>query len=267
MILAISFLWGSFFAAMVSRGMAYINFHRRHPQLTPTSYFLVKRFFYAYFLCGRSCCEHCKTGIPWQHNIPLLSYLWLRGRCVKCGHPIPLNLWVWECFFLIYGLFLYTWIDGIIWQVSLLFLASLLLSIAIFDYQTMLIPDILSYLVLWLGIAVNTLIHHRLIDTYLYGIVLAYTLLKILQIYYFLGRRQEALGDADPLLVAAIAAWIGVYQLPYYLMVACVFTIILALFQKKPNISIWQQQFPFGPALALTGLGFILRESFQIPLR
>ena len=90
------------------------------------------------------------------------------------------------------------------------------------------------------------------------GIVLAYGLLKLLQIYYLLVRRQQALGDADPLLAAAIAAWIGVYQLPYYLIVACVLTILLALGLRKKGTSIWQQQFPFGPALALAGLGFIL---------
>ena len=264
MILAISFLWGSFFAAMISRGMAYIELHIRHPQLTPSSYFSLKRFFYAYFLCGRSRCGHCKTAIPWYHNIPIVSYLLLRGRCAKCGHAIPLTLWLWEWFFMACGIILYTQIDRFAWQLSLLLLISLLLAITFFDYKTMLIPDILSYGVLWLGLAVNTLIHHRAIDIYLYGIVLAYAILKILQIYYLLVRRQQALGDADPLLAAAIAAWIGVYQLPYYLIVACVLTILLALGLRRKDTSIWQQQFPFGPALALAGLGFILYESFQM---
>ena len=118
--------------------------------------------------------------------------------------------------------------------------------------------DVLSYGVLWLGLAVHVLIERQSIDAYLLGIVLAYGLLKLLQIYYLLVRRQQALGDADPLLAAAIAAWIGVYQLPYYLIVACVLTILLALGMRKKDVSIWQQQFPFGPALALGGLGLIL---------
>ena len=145
-------------------------------------------------------------------------------------------------------------------QFSLLLLISLLLAITVFDFKTMLIPDVLSYGVLWLGLAVHVLIERQSIDAYLLGIVLAYGLLKLLQIYYLLVRRQQALGDADPLLAAAIAAWIGVYQLPYYLIVACVLTILLALGMRKKDVSICQQQFPFGPALALGGLGLILYQ-------
>ena len=258
MILAISFLWGSFFAAMMARGLAYIDFHIRHPQLTPSSYFSTQRFFYRYFLCGRSRCAGCKANIPWYQNIPIVSYAWLRGRCSVCDHRIPMSLWFWEWFYLACGFVLYTYVDGLAMQFSLLLLISLLLAITVFDFKTMLIPDVLSYGVLWLGLAVHALIERQSVEVYLLGIVLAYGLLKLLQIYYLLVRRQQALGDADPLLAAAIAAWIGVYQLPYYLIVACVLTILLALGLRKKGTSIWQQQFPFGPALALAGLGFIL---------
>jgi leader peptidase (prepilin peptidase)/N-methyltransferase len=97
-------------------------------------------------------CTHCQTPLKIWHNIPLLSFIGLRGRCGFCGHPIA---WTYPVVELVTGLLwagcAWRWgitVAGLSW--ALFF--SALLGLAVIDAQTTLLPDALTQPLLWLGL-------------------------------------------------------------------------------------------------------------------
>ncbi len=88
----------------------------------------------------RSFCPSCKTAIPWLQNIPLLSWLWLRGRCPRCGAPIAFRYFLVELITAL--LFLAIWI-AFPWQIAIAYwiFASLLVAATFIDFEHFIIPD------------------------------------------------------------------------------------------------------------------------------
>lgn len=88
----------------------------------------------------RSFCPECKTPIPWYYNLPLISYLWLRGKCAFCGCRIPLRYWMVE--FLTAALFLGVWLlHGWLLFIPYSILLALLIAATFIDIDHLIIPD------------------------------------------------------------------------------------------------------------------------------
>jgi len=88
----------------------------------------------------RSFCPDCQTPIPWYYNLPIVSYLWLRGRCAFCGKKIPLRYWVVEV--LTAGVFLALWqLHGLPLAPAYWLLAALLIAATFIDIDHLIIPD------------------------------------------------------------------------------------------------------------------------------
>ncbi len=260
MIIILGFFWGSFIAVILYRAMHLIDIWLPLQSITSSSHTRLQRVSWAYLFLGRSQCDHCGAQIRWYHNIPLISYLLLRGRCADCGHKISTFFWFLEWFFLIIAIILHFTVSDLVSQYIYLAAISLLVLIAYIDLYRQVIPDVLSYLLFWLGILylfVNPVIGLFSVMTAL----VAYLVLKLLQLIYLLGLKKMALGDADPLLAFALGIWLPLELLPYWFMLSAGTTIAVVMWQhgRQARASdsqpfLWKQHFPFGPGLVLGAL-------------
>lgn len=203
----------------------------------------------------RSFCPQCETTIPFWHNIPVLSYCFLAGRCHQCRHPISLRYPLVELLTLALSL-LAAWHFGFSYTLvfALLFI-WILIAITFIDLDHQLLPDSLSLSLLWLGLITNT----EGVFTSLPNAVLsasgAYLFLWLFIQLFYLVTGKVGMGNGDFKLFAAFGAWFGWTMLPFILVLssllgAIVGAIYLFLTKKGKETPI-----PFGPFLCLGGLG------------
>ena len=178
-----------------------------------------------YNLCSpRSACPQCQSPIvPW-HNIPLLSYLWLRGKCAHCAQHISCR---YPCVELLTGLaflFIAYRHQGDIWTVLLLSVAwCLILALFLIDWDTQLLPDVLTLSLLWLGLIYHTHIHEQVLIHVIWGAVLGYMSLWAVYWLFRLLTGKEGMGFGDFKLLAALGAWLGWSMLPLVILLSSLF--------------------------------------------
>ncbi|MFC6669546.1 prepilin peptidase [Marinobacterium aestuariivivens] len=174
-------------------------------------------------------CPHCEHRIRWYENIPLISYLALRGRCSNCSASIPLRYPVVE---LLTGLAsaLVVWQFGLNEQgLSLMLLSWALLALTFIDLDHQLLPDRITLPLLWLGLILNSFEVFTSLQSALWGAVIGY--LSFWSIYWVfkLLTGKEGMGYGDFKLLAALGAWCGALQLPLIILLSSFVGVILAL--------------------------------------
>jgi leader peptidase (prepilin peptidase)/N-methyltransferase len=200
-------------------------------------------------------CPGCNAPVkPWQ-NIPLLSYLLLRGRCANCGVSISLRYPIIE---LIAGLLaaLAGWHFGASWEgLAACLLLWALLAMTMIDVDHQLLPDQITLPLMWLGLLLNTGgMFVPLLDA-VWGAAAGYLALWSVYQLFKLTTGKEGMGFGDFKLLAALGAWMGWQMLPVIILLsslvgAVIGAIILTLQRRGRGTPI-----PFGPYLA--GAGFI----------
>src|SRR5574344_1315332 len=203
----------------------------------------------------RSACPHCQHAIRWYENIPVLSYLWLRGRCAGCKTRISLRYPLVEL--LTGALFaLCAWRWGLsptagAWAVF----CALLVALAGIDWDTTLLPDDLTYPLLWAGLIAAAL---QWINVTLFaavmGAVAGYLSLWSVYWAFKLATGKEGMGYGDFKLFAALGAWFGWQALVPIILMASVIGAVIGI-ALKINSKLREGGYvPFGPFLA--GGGF-----------
>jgi leader peptidase (prepilin peptidase)/N-methyltransferase len=180
----------------------------------------------------RSRCPRCLTPILNQDNIPLLSWVLLRGRCRSCGARIPVRYPLVES--ATAALFLLCYFDfGLTLRgVASAVLCWFLLGLAVTDAETLLLPDALTLPGLVLGVVYSglrygdgpwTRFQWRVGGEALLWAACAGALILLIRGLYWLVRRREGVGLGDAKLLATIAAWLGPWQagLVLFLAVVC----------------------------------------------
>ncbi len=198
-------------------------------------------------------CPHCETPLePWQ-NIPLISYLILRGRCKACSEPISLQYPAVE---LICGLMS----AFIIFHFGLteqgffaLVFTWILIALTGIDLDCQLLPDNLTLPLLWLGLLINIGGVYTDLVSAVIGAAAGYLSLWTIYWAFKLITGKEGMGHGDFKLLAALGAWLGWQQLPLIVLLsslvgAIIGTVILLL--KKQDR---QNAIAFGPYLAIAG--------------
>ena len=207
----------------------------------------------------RSRCPNCGTPIKWYDNIPLLSYLLLRGRCRHCKAPISKRYLFLELFSALFSLVLNIRFG---WSVSYLlffsFVAALLLVSAI-DFAHQIIPDEISLPGILVGLVFsfwNPLVSPK--EAFLGALCGAGSLYLIGEFYFFLTKR-EGLGGGDLKLLAFIGAFLGLQSLLPVIfwasLVGALSGITLAVWQKAEKKRTFA--LPFGPFLSLGALIYL----------
>lgn len=199
-------------------------------------------------------CPRCRTPILWYHNLPLLGWLRLRGRCRHCQQPIG-KLYP---FLEVGGGLIFAALAWVVTSsdevVALALLAWFLLALAVLDWKHYFLPDSLTQPLLWIGLMWHALLlPEQLVDAVI-GTIAGYLALRGINVAWYLCRGYDGLGRGDAKLLAALGAWLGWQALPLVCLLAALMGIVgfLACFGLK-NAS--RQQIPFGVPLALAGWG------------
>lgn len=201
----------------------------------------------------RSRCPHCGHAIHALENIPVLSYLWLRGKCSKCGRGIS---WRYPAVETLTGLlsFMVAWHFGFgLTAIAALLFTWILVALAFVDLETQYLPDNLTLPLLWLGLLVN--LNNGLVPLgqAVIGAMAGYLSLWLVFHGFRLITGKEGMGYGDFKLFAAFGAWLGWQQLPFIILAASLIGALTGLamilwrgFDRRLPI-------PFGPFLCAAG--------------
>ncbi|MGZ5884839.1 MAG: prepilin peptidase [Burkholderiaceae bacterium] len=202
----------------------------------------------------RSACPHCGHQITALENIPVISYLFLRGKCISCKAPISARYPIIELFAGLLSAFL-IWHFGSGWAglASLVF-AYLLIAMTFIDADTQLLPDDLTYPLLWCGLLVNLHGTFVPINDAVIGAVAGYLVLWSVYWLFKLATGKDGMGYGDFKLLAALGAWLGWQMLPVIVLlssvVGAIVGIALIVFKNLGR----DNPIPFGPYLAAAGV-------------
>lgn len=202
----------------------------------------------------RSACPQCQHRITPAENIPVLSWLWLRGKCSACHARISPRYPLVE---LLTGALTVAvlWKFGLTWQAlgTCVFVWSLI-ALAFIDLDTQLLPDSLTLPLLWLGLIFNLFSSFTSLSEAVIGAAAGYLILWSIYWLFKLVTGKEGMGYGDFKLLAAIGAWLGWQLLPVTLLLSSVVGalvgIAMIVFIKHDR----RVPIPFGPYLAGGGL-------------
>lgn len=214
----------------------------------------------------RSRCPNCETAIAAWHNIPLLSWLYLRGRCAHCDARISARYPFVELFtclatVLVIGLFGFTG-SGL----SAVVFTWILIALTFIDYDTQLLPDQLTLPLLWLGLLVNTSGGFTDLGSAVIGAVAGYGFLWATYWVFKLITGKEGMGYGDFKLFGAIGAWLGWQILPSTILIAAIVGLLYALATLISGKRSAAQPIPFGPFLAVAGWVSLLARDTVLAL-
>jgi leader peptidase (prepilin peptidase) / N-methyltransferase len=201
----------------------------------------------------RSHCPKCKHQISALENIPVISYLFLKGKCSNCGNKISVRYPLIE---LISGLsvVIVAYYFGVsIQTLFALFLTWSLIALSMIDFDHQLLPDDITLPLLWLGIIINIFGLFTNLESSVIGAVFGYGTLWSVYIIFKLVTGKEGMGHGDFKLLALLGAWFGWQALPLIIilssLVGAVIGISLMIFNSHDRNS----AIPFGPYLAIAG--------------
>ncbi|HEU0187643.1 MAG TPA: A24 family peptidase [Gallionellaceae bacterium] len=202
----------------------------------------------------RSACPHCGHQISALENIPVLSYLWLGGKCRKCKAPISLRYPLVESISALLS-------AGAAWHfgfglaaaAALVFIWAML-ALTFIDFDTQLLPDDITLPLLWLGLLLNLYGTFTSLPQAVAGAMVGYLALWSVYWLFKLVTGKEGMGYGDFKLLAAIGAWLGWQLLPLVILLSSLVGAVVGIFlivatRHGRNIPI-----PFGPYLAGGGL-------------
>ena len=205
-----------------------------------------------------SCCPHCSSVIPIHHNVPLISYFWLRGLCAFCGKKISLRYPMMEMAAALASLGV-AWAFGPTWQtLAALFFTWALLALAVIDIESQLLPDSITLPLLWTGILVSLFQPYGWalfadLRSSVIGSIAGYLSLWGVSQLFKLATGREGMGRGDFKLLAAIGAWLGWQVLPFVILIAAFVGTIVGITMMV--LSDWSRttRVSFGPYLAGAG--------------
>ena len=208
-----------------------------------------------------STCPSCQTSIkPW-HNIPVISYLFLRGKCANCKTHISVRYPIVEAATgLLSLLTIYLLGFNSAGLVALVFLWSLI-CLTMIDIDTQLLPDSITLPLLWLGLIANYFGLYTSLEDALLGAIFGYLSLWSVFWLFKIITGKEGMGYGDFKLLAALGAWMGWQFLPLIILLSSLVGAIIGIagiiiLGRNKNIPI-----PFGPYLAIAGwIAFIWGE-------
>jgi leader peptidase (prepilin peptidase) / N-methyltransferase len=204
----------------------------------------------------RSRCPHCGAAIHWYQNIPVVSWLALRGKCAECGGPISMRYPLVEA--VTAGLFAFcAWRFGLSLQAGFwIAFSCILVCQFLIDLDTQLLPDSLNYVLLWLGLAAAALkVTTVPLSAAVWGAVFGYLSLWAVYHGYRLLTGKHGFGYGDFKLLAALGAWLGASYLVAIILLSSIVGAVLGVALLAVG-KIAHKDIPisFGPFLAAAGL-------------
>ncbi len=212
----------------------------------------------------RSRCPSCGHPIAWHQNVPVLSYLRLRGKCSACKTPISTRYPIIEILTaVLFGAL--AWKFGA-QPVTLLWcgFAAVLVALAGIDWDTTLLPDNLTLPLLWAGLVAAALGWTIPLSSSVWGAVAGYLSLWSVYWLFKLATGKEGMGFGDFKLLAALGAWLGASMVLPIVLAASIIGAVVGIAMKL-NASLREGRYvPFGPFLAGAGMVVLLVGSPRV---
>ena len=212
----------------------------------------------------RSRCPSCGHLIAWHQNVPILSYLRLRGKCSACKTPISPRYPIIEILTsVLFGAL--AWKFGA-QPVTLLWcgFAAVLVALAGIDWDTTLLPDNLTLPLLWAGLVAAALGWTIPLSSSVWGAVAGYLSLWTVYWLFKLATGKEGMGFGDFKLLAALGAWLGANMVLPIVLAASLIGAVVGIAMKL-NASLREGRYvPFGPFLAGAGMVVLLVGSPRV---
>lgn len=198
-------------------------------------------------------CQHCSAPVRAWQNIPVLSWLLLRGRCKECGERISLRYPLVEVASAALSV-LVAWQFGLSGQgIGMLVLTWGLLALSLIDADHQLLPDVLVLPLLWLGLLLNSFELFTSLQDAVYGAAFGYLSLWTVFWLFKLVTGKEGMGYGDFKLLAMLGAWGGWQVLPLTILLSSVVGAVLGVIILRLQRQGMAQPLPFGPYLAIAG--------------
>ena len=207
----------------------------------------------------RSHCQQCKHQIRWFENIPVASYLFLRGKCASCATPISMRYPLVELSTgALFFICIWRWgitPTGLAWSGF----SAALLTLALIDWDTTLLPDDITLPLLWAGLIAAALKWTAVpLSDAVWGSVAGYLSLWSVYWVFKLVTGKEGMGHGDFKLFAALGAWFGWQALVPIILMASVIGALVGIAMKFSSGLREGGYVPFGPFLAGAGVTAML---------
>ncbi len=198
-------------------------------------------------------CPRCQSPIKAYQNIPVISYIFLKGQCANCKNPISLRYPLIEAFTAITSIIVAGHFGYTPQAAFALVLTWVLIALSFIDIDHQLLPDSITLPVLWIGLALSLFDVYTDTQASIIGAIAGYMVLWTIYQGFKLVTGKEGMGYGDFKLLALFGAWLGWQTLPLIILlsslVGAVIGITMIIFAKRDhNIPI-----PFGPYLAAAG--------------
>ena len=201
---------------------------------------------------GRSFCPKCKKKINWYDNLPIISFLFLSGKCRKCKKVIPLRYLIVELITGISFLLIYLNFENLYAIIFLSILSLILIMIFFIDLENFIIPDSLNFIIMGLALLKNflpnfdtSLIHE--INQSIIGGMVGYLSIWLIIYLYKTFKKIDGMGFGDAKLMAGIGLLFGWQSIPFILFVASILGLIFVVPSLIKKQKTMRTEIPFGP--------------------
>ncbi|AXQ20967.1 prepilin peptidase [Acinetobacter wuhouensis] len=198
-----------------------------------------------------STCPKCKTSIRWYQNIPVISWLALRGKCGTCQNPISIRYPFIELLTAVCSLIVVAVFGPTLQMVFGVFLTWILITLTFIDFDTQLLPDRFTLTLGAIGLGINSFNIYTTATSAIWGYIIGFLCLWIVYYLFKIVTGKEGMGYGDFKLLAALGAWMGPLLLPLIILLSSVVGAIIGIILlkiRKENIP-----FAFGPYIAIAG--------------
>jgi len=198
-------------------------------------------------------CPKCKAGIAWWQNIPIISFIFLCGRCHNCKAKISWRYPFIELLTVLSSLFVLCKLGMTAQAMAILCLTWGLIPLVFIDFNEQVLPDILLLPLLWVGLLLNTLHLFTTPENAILGAVSGYLSLWIISVLFKFIRKIDGMGNGDFKLFALFGAWFGWQILPFIILLASLVGAVIGvtlIICKKLEFG---KPMPFGPYIIAAG--------------
>ena len=210
-------------------------------------------------ISGRSFCPKCKKKISWYDNLPIISFLFLSGKCRKCKKVIPLRYLIVELITGISFLLIYLNFENLYTITFLSILSLILIMIFFIDLENFIIPDSLNFIIMGLALLKNflpnfdtSLIHE--INQSIIGGMVGYLSIWLIIFLYKTFKKIDGMGFGDAKLMAGIGLLFGWQSIPFILFVSSILGLIFVVPSLIKKQKTMRTEIPFGPFIIVACL-------------
>jgi len=200
----------------------------------------------------RSRCPKCGHLISAMENIPVISWLFLRGKCLKCKLPISFRYPSIELLSAFLTLTVAFFFPPSIKLVGAVILTWSLISLTFIDFDKMLLPDEITQPLLWLGLIINAVDGYVSLKGAVIGATLGYLSLWSVYWAFKIITGKEGMGYGDFKLMAVVGAWFGYQMLPIAILLSALVGAVIGITYKVIVRESASKPIPFGPYIAVT---------------